>query len=136
VPAPCDFSSTGPAGCRGSLSRNLIVVLCGGAVLFATLSAHGQPMPRRVPSPAMPAYVAKTAIQTVRSLDGPPPGGLTRQERLQTQSGQKLLRHHRAPAGATPVEPARDLTPWGMFWSADIVVKMVMLGSAFASVLT
>jgi biopolymer transport protein ExbB len=30
----------------------------------------------------------------------------------------------------------RDLTPWGMFMSADIIVKAVMIGLLFASVLT
>jgi biopolymer transport protein ExbB len=30
----------------------------------------------------------------------------------------------------------RDLSPWGMFMAADIVVKAVMIGLAFASVLT
>ena len=30
----------------------------------------------------------------------------------------------------------RDLTPWGMFMSADIIVKAVMIGLAFASVVT
>jgi len=50
-----------------------------------------------------------------------------------------------APTAAVP-EPAsasgisvnlpRDLTPWGMFMAADIVVKLVMIGLAFASVLT
>jgi biopolymer transport protein ExbB len=30
----------------------------------------------------------------------------------------------------------RDLSPWGMFMNADIVVKLVMIGLAFASVLT
>lgn len=55
------------------------------------------------------------------------------------------------PGPATPVEAApaapvpevgvdgrlpHDLTPWGMFMAADMVVKAVMLGLAFASVLT
>jgi biopolymer transport protein ExbB len=30
----------------------------------------------------------------------------------------------------------RDLTPWGMFMAADVIVKAVMLGLVFASVLT
>jgi hypothetical protein len=30
----------------------------------------------------------------------------------------------------------RDLTPWGMFMAADLVVKAVMIGLLFASVLT
>jgi len=45
---------------------------------------------------------------------------------------------------ATPAVPVpearvtlpRDLSPWGMFMAADIVVKTVMVGLAFASVLT
>lgn len=47
-----------------------------------------------------------------------------------------------APIAAPPVAPAaaltlpRDLSPWGMFVAADIVVKAVMLGLAFASVLS
>ncbi len=49
------------------------------------------------------------------------------------------------PAGAPSLEPntqpsvlqlPRNLSPWGMFLSADIVVKAVMIGLAFASVLT
>jgi len=47
-----------------------------------------------------------------------------------------------APVAQTPVEMAasellpRDLTPLGMFRSADIIVKAVMLGLVFASLLT
>src|SRR5262245_46362420 len=47
-------------------------------------------------------------------------------------------------AAAAPVPPIpgaaltlpRDLSPWGMFMAADVVVKAVMVGLAFASVLT
>ena len=38
------------------------------------------------------------------------------------------------PIGAAALP--RDLSPWGMFMSADIVVKAVMIGLAFASVVT
>jgi biopolymer transport protein ExbB len=44
-----------------------------------------------------------------------------------------------APTGADQTASAalpRDLTPYGMFMSADIIVKAVMLGLVFASVLT
>jgi biopolymer transport protein ExbB len=40
------------------------------------------------------------------------------------------------PMEAMPVELPGNLTPMGMFMSADIIVKAVMLGLAFASVLT
>ena len=41
-----------------------------------------------------------------------------------------------APDPAIVVNLPRDLSPWGMFLAADIVVKAVMVGLAFASVLT
>jgi biopolymer transport protein ExbB len=43
------------------------------------------------------------------------------------------------PQAAAPeaiLKLPRDLSPWGMFMAADIVVKTVMVGLAFASVLT
>ena len=36
---------------------------------------------------------------------------------------------------ANPLLP-RNLSPWGMFLNADIVVKVVMIGLAFASLVT
>lgn len=47
-----------------------------------------------------------------------------------------------APNGAVGEEPSialtlpHDLSPWGMFMNADIVVKAVMVGLAFASLVT
>jgi len=51
-----------------------------------------------------------------------------------------------APTSASDVQPGQtsigraqlpqDLSPWGMFLNADIVVKLVMLGLAFASLVT
>jgi biopolymer transport protein ExbB len=41
-----------------------------------------------------------------------------------------------APEPAIVVNLPRDLSPWGMFIAADIVVKAVMVGLALASVLT
>jgi len=40
------------------------------------------------------------------------------------------------PGAAPSVTLPRDLSAWGMFMAADIVVKAVMIGLAFASVLT
>ena len=41
-----------------------------------------------------------------------------------------------APAPAATAVLPHDLSPWGMFMAADIVVKSVMIGLAFASVVT
>src|SRR5215467_4702511 len=40
------------------------------------------------------------------------------------------------PGPSAALTLPRDLSPWGMFMAADIVVKAVMVGLAFASVLT
>jgi len=40
------------------------------------------------------------------------------------------------PESAVLLKLPRDLSPWGMFMAADIVVKAVMVGLVFASVLT
>jgi biopolymer transport protein ExbB len=39
-------------------------------------------------------------------------------------------------ASVSPLELPRDLSPWGMFLNADIVVKLVMIGLVFASLVT
>ena len=44
--------------------------------------------------------------------------------------------HAQSAAPAIQFKLPQDLSPWGMFVSADIVVKAVMIGLAFASVLT
>lgn len=41
-----------------------------------------------------------------------------------------------SPAADTMLRLPKDLSPWGMFMAADIVVKAVMVGLVFASVLT
>jgi biopolymer transport protein ExbB len=41
-----------------------------------------------------------------------------------------------APEEAAPATLPRDLTPYGMFMSADVIVQAVMVGLIFASVLT
>jgi biopolymer transport protein ExbB len=64
------------------------------------------------PSAAAPAPVVGTAAQPREQAAAPPAMDV-------------------AP-GLLP----RDLTPWGMFMSADIIVKAVMMGLIFASVLT
>src|SRR5262249_42951503 len=39
-------------------------------------------------------------------------------------------------ASVSPLELPRDLSPWGMFMNADIIVKLVMIGLVFASLVT
>ena len=97
--------------------RMLSAGLLGFTILFVTMTAHGQPAPQ--PDPAM---AAPAPASTVPAAPENLPANNT--------STLPLL-----PATA-PAELPRDLTPFGMFTSADIIVKAVMLGLIFASVLT
>src|SRR5215471_2143518 len=58
----------------------------------------------------------------------------------QFPAGAALAQSLDPASPATPVVGAvalpRDLSPWGMFMSADVVVKAVIVGLAFASVVT
>lgn len=58
---------------------------------------------------------------------------LARAEEIDAASD--VIARPQADAGLLALLP-RDLSPWGMFMGADIVVKLVLIGLAFASVLT
>src|SRR5262249_45611671 len=59
---------------------------------------------------------------------------------VQMLASTALAQSPDSEASAAPVIGAaalpRDLSPWGMFMSADMVVKAVIIGLAFASVMT
>jgi biopolymer transport protein ExbB len=68
-------------------------------------------------APAPPAVVPSAPTPASSDASSPP-----------ADNGGKLLK----PAATTP----RELSPWSMFQSADVLVKAVMIGLAFASVMT
>jgi biopolymer transport protein ExbB len=88
-------------------------------LLGAAVAASGQPAPPALGpwmaapgAPSVPAEPAAVAAPAPTTAPAP------------------------SPADIIPAELPRDLTPWGMFVSADIIVKLVMLGLVLASVLT
>jgi biopolymer transport protein ExbB len=91
------------------ISRQVLgAALFSAAVFLGAVAAHGQGAP-----PVPPAASGAPAPDTVQGAPAPAPS-----------------------TEITAAELPRDLTPWGMFMSADIIVKAVMLGLIFASVLT
>ena len=98
-----------------ALGAGLICCALIGGVVYAQAPQQGaaEPVAPAASTPPVPAPAAPTS----RADGAAQPQGET----------------------AVPVAPGllpRDLTPWGMFMSADIVVKGVMIGLVFASVLT
>jgi biopolymer transport protein ExbB len=89
----------------------------------------------------MLGVLAAAAIAWAAAAQMPAPG----QAPAQPQAAPLSAPAQPVPASsaATPAPPAiasatlpRDLTPWGMFVNADNVVKAIMIGLAFASLVT
>ena len=68
-----------------------------------------------------------------------PPAATAPQATSAPSSPAPAVEQPMAPSATSPdvaLRLPRDLSPWGMFMAADVVVKAVMVGLAFASVLT
>ncbi|CDX23048.1 Biopolymer transport protein ExbB [Mesorhizobium plurifarium] len=107
-----------------ALSRNDLFAALAASLILSAGIAKAQEQPAQQPvAPAMQAPVERAPAAQVPAVPAP-----------QTPAAQ-------APA-ATSEEPSialalpHDLSPWGMFMNADIVVKAVMVGLAFASLVT
>lgn len=118
----------------------LVLVAVGLSALAApAVQAQAQPaqtQPAEIQNQPAPAQTpSMTALPAIPSQLGASP----------PTSAHPPLPVSETPAApvATPVAPPamtatlpHDLSPWGMFMAADIVVKGVMLGLAFASLVT
>ena len=74
------------------------------------------------PAPAVPVSSAPVALPTIPALP--------------QSAVPAAIQPTVAPTSSISLALPRDLSPWGMFLAADVVVKAVMIGLAFASVLT
>jgi biopolymer transport protein ExbB len=109
-------------GGRQALIATLVAALFLPALAFAQTPAATSQQPAVAPPPAVTSPIT-------------PPG-------LNYPAAQAPI----TPAPTTTAAPApapeialklpRDLSPWGMFLAADIIVKAVMVGLVFASLLT
>jgi biopolymer transport protein ExbB len=77
------------------------------------------------PSAPAPAAAQSTAIAPDAAAPAAPPNAAA--PAPDVQPGQASIGRAQLP---------QDLSPWGMFLNADIVVKLVMIGLAFASLVT
>jgi biopolymer transport protein ExbB len=126
-----------------------------------TTSQEAQPTTTPDPAAAAPAPGPAVAAPPSPSSETPPSRPAEAQQAAPPAAGDAAVAPSAAPADAaaqqelTPLQQdgaaggaempvadigaahlPRDLSPWNMFMSADIVVKAVMIGLAFASVVT
>jgi biopolymer transport protein ExbB len=115
------------AGSRRSISRSFRGALFGLAVMCGSAAAQGQPA--QGPPATAPPAASIAAPNVAQSM--PPASATSIPSAQQTQTAPTLHQPE-----ITAAELPRDLTPLGMFMSADVLVKAVMLGLIFVSVLT
>ncbi len=125
-----------------------LVLLAAATLLIAQASAQ-------TPATPTPPTVQTPAVQTPATPATMAPSPAAQAPVAQTPAAQTPVTQ--TPVAQTPNAPARDtpvsgvqattapaknpalphnLSPWGMFMGADIIVKIVMIGLAFASLLT
>jgi biopolymer transport protein ExbB len=112
---PCNL--TGFWKGRGAVAA-LIVVLC--------LTAAGPAAAQSAGPAAPPSEPASTAVQTPAETS---PAALPNAPQVAAPDAA-------APRPIANAALPRDLSPWGMFLNADIVVKVIMVGLLIASLVT
>jgi biopolymer transport protein ExbB len=95
-------------------------------VAGAPVAAPAQPAAAPAPSVAAQPLAPQPAPVTAQPAVAPPASDATAQP----------LEGNNAKALKSTVAALHELSPWSMFLSADIIVKAVMVGLAFASVVT
>jgi biopolymer transport protein ExbB len=108
-----------------------LALLFGLAIVLGSIvPGRGEPAPEPAAAPAA-APAEPPAADQARAA----PSQAAASDSTEKAAADKAAAD-KTPAAATSAELPRDLTPVGMFTSADVIVKAVMLGLIFASVLT
>ena len=88
----------------------------------ATQPAAVAPAPADAAAPATPPVVTPDATAPANAADG---------AAVPAEDAQQIVAEEGNSLGM-----AHDLSPWGMYKNADIIVKIVMIGLAIASIIT
>jgi biopolymer transport protein ExbB len=111
---------------------------CAAAILALTMLSPASAQQKSAPQPApsvqqapVQAPVAPAPTQAAPSAQAP----AATVPAAPVAPGAAAAPTESAPAKSTSIV-MRELSPWSMFMSADIIVKAVMIGLAFASLVT
>ncbi|ESY80470.1 ABC transporter ATPase [Mesorhizobium sp. LNHC221B00] len=114
------------------MSRNGLLAALAASVILSAASATAQEQPAGTAPDAAPAVAAPVAPAAPASPAAVAPATMA-------PAQQQPAGAPNATAGssaAMELTLPHDLSPWGMFMAADIIVKGVMIGLAFASLVT
>ncbi|RVC40407.1 tonB-system energizer ExbB [Mesorhizobium sp. M4A.F.Ca.ET.090.04.2.1] len=112
------------------MSRHGLFAALAASLILAAGAVAAQEQPA-TPAPAAQAPVAQAPATQV-----PAAPATTAPAIAAPAAPQPGVRPAPAPSTAIALTLPHDLSPWGMFIAADIIVKTVMIGLAFASLVT
>ena len=115
-----------------SLSKSLAAMSSLYSTLTLSIVVFAQTAFAQTATEQAPSAPAGSAAPAVTPPDVVPPSGVLPDAASSTAVPDIAQQAGSIPASMLP----HDLTPWGMFMQADIVVKAVMVGLAFASLVT
>ncbi|MBZ9889869.1 tonB-system energizer ExbB [Mesorhizobium sp. BR1-1-3] len=121
------------------MSRTGLLAALVASVILSAGSAMAQEQPAGAapaidaPTPAAPTAPAPIAPAPAAPAVAPPATMAPSQPGTQPNTAAPA---EAGPSTAMELTLPHDLSPWGMFMAADIVVKAVMIGLAFASLVT
>jgi biopolymer transport protein ExbB len=127
-PKPGSGNARGRTG-EKLLSRNDLLAALVASVILSAGSATAQEQS----GGAVPAIDAPTAPAAPAVAPPAAAAPVQRQPGTQPAAGSPV---EAGPSTAMELTLPHDLSPWGMFMAADIIVKAVMIGLAFASLVT
>ncbi|MDX8531721.1 tonB-system energizer ExbB [Mesorhizobium sp. VK25A] len=104
------------------MSRTVLFAALAASLILSAGIAEAQEQPA-TQAPAVQAPAAPASQMPAVQAPAAAPADSALQPAANGATGEKLTLPH-------------DLSPWGMFMNADIVVKAVMVGLAFASLVT
>ncbi|MFD2052504.1 tonB-system energizer ExbB [Mesorhizobium calcicola] len=116
------------------MSRNGLLAALVASVILSAGNATAQEQPAgAAPAIEAPAAPAPAAPAAPAPAVAPP---ATMAPAQQQPGAQPNTPAEAGPSTAMELTLPHDLSPWGMFMAADIIVKAVMIGLAFASLVT
>ena len=124
-------SSLRQALCRRLPAVLAIVILTSAVLIAPAFAPAAQAQDKSAPGPA-PAASAPAASAPASA----PAAAIPAPPAANTPSAAAPAEPAPPPAAIGGVQLSEDLSPWGMFQNADIIVKIVMIGLAFASLVT
>jgi biopolymer transport protein ExbB len=122
-------------------ARKTVALIAALAVLSLTVSASAQQKMVQVapPAPAVqqaPAIAQSPAVPVPTTAQAPAPSAAVAPVAVSPAAEPATASTERDKLLKAAAAELRELSPWSMFKSADILVKAVMIGLAFASLVT